>query len=82
MLLLTILIELCIAAFVGWATGKIMGYEANTFENILMGLAGGVVGSFIVGLIGLQASSFLGSLIISIIGAALIVILYRSFFKR
>lgn len=73
-----ILVELIVAGFVGWLTGKIMKYNTNVICNILMGLIGGVVGSIVLGCIGLQASGFIGGLVVSIVGACLIVILYRA----
>lgn len=76
-MLVAIILDLLIAAFVGWCTGKIMGYNTSTLGNILIGIIGGVVGSVIVGLMGAHASGLLSGLLVSIFGSCVLVFLYR-----
>ena len=48
---------------------------------MIMGLIGGVVGSVVLGLVGLQASGFVGGLIVAILGSCIIVLIYRAIVK-
>ena len=76
-----IIVDLLIAAFVGWCTGKIMGYSKGTLVNIIIGLIGGVIGSILIGLLGTQPNGSLGSLLVSIVGACVLVFAYRKITK-
>ncbi len=62
----------------GWLTGKIMkGSGYGFFVDILLGIAGGVVGGFIARHLGLEAGGFLWSTLIAIGGAVILVALVR-----
>ncbi|MFK7802652.1 MAG: GlsB/YeaQ/YmgE family stress response membrane protein [Anaerolineae bacterium] len=47
--------------------------------TILLGIAGGVVGGWLGSLIGLGGSGFIGSLILAVVGAVILLALYRYF---
>ena len=58
----------------GWLAGKMMrGYGYGAVADILLGLVGGIVGSILFGMIGLRAYHAIGSILISTIGAMLLV---------
>lgn len=76
-LLIVIVLELVLAGLVGWVTGKIMHFEVNVWLNVLLGIAGGIIGSFITGLLGIKADGLVGGFIISVLGAFLLVWLFR-----
>jgi uncharacterized membrane protein YeaQ/YmgE (transglycosylase-associated protein family) len=63
----------------GWLTGKIMkGSGYGMVMDILLGIAGGVVGGFIASHVGLDAhGSFIWSTLIALGGAILLVALVR-----
>jgi uncharacterized membrane protein YeaQ/YmgE (transglycosylase-associated protein family) len=63
----------------GWATGKIMkGAGYGFWADMLLGIAGAMVGGYLAGFLGLAHSGgLIYTLIIAIIGAVLIVFLFR-----
>jgi len=63
----------------GWLTGKIMkGSGYGFFVDILLGIAGALVGGFIANHLGLDAhGSFLYSTLIALGGAIILVVILR-----
>jgi uncharacterized membrane protein YeaQ/YmgE (transglycosylase-associated protein family) len=63
----------------GWATGKIMkgaGYGAIT--DILLGIAGAIVGSRLLGLLGIYSSGgLIPNVLVAIVGAIVLVLIVR-----
>lgn len=62
----------------GWAAGKIMkggGYGA--VMDIVLGIIGAVVGGWLMGLFGLHAVGFAGTIIVAIIGAVFLIWITR-----
>jgi len=63
----------------GWATGKIMkgaGYGAIT--DILLGIAGAIVGSRLLGLLGIYSSGgLIPNILVAIVGAIVLVLIVR-----
>jgi uncharacterized membrane protein YeaQ/YmgE (transglycosylase-associated protein family) len=67
----------------GWATGKIMkgsGYGALT--DILLGIVGAIIGSRILGLVGIYSSGGLvPNILVAIVGAVILVAIVRAIKK-
>jgi uncharacterized membrane protein YeaQ/YmgE (transglycosylase-associated protein family) len=62
----------------GWAAGKIMkggGYGAAM--DIVLGIVGAVVGGWLMGMLGIQAGGFVGTIVVAIIGAVFLIWLTR-----
>ena len=63
----------------GWATGKIMkgsGYGAIT--DILLGIAGAIIGSHLLGLLGIYSSGgIIPNILVAIVGAIVLVLIVR-----
>jgi len=67
----------------GWAAGKIMkGGGYGVVMDIVLGIVGAVVGGWLMGLLGIYSGSFLGTIIIAIIGAVFLIWLSRILKKR
>ena len=76
-----LLIPLLIWALIGWLAGKLMsGRGYGAFGNILLGLAGGVVGSFLFNVIGADWSdgSLVGRIIVGVVGSIALIIIGRA----
>ena len=76
-----IIINLLCGALSGWLAGKIMNSSNSLIINIILGVVGGVVGSIVLGLIGIGANGFIGGIVVSVLGACLLIWLSRKFLK-
>jgi uncharacterized membrane protein YeaQ/YmgE (transglycosylase-associated protein family) len=63
----------------GWATGKIMrGSGYGVLMDIVIGIAGAIVGSWILRLLGFYTSGgLIASILVAIVGAVVLVALVR-----
>lgn len=67
-----ILSAIIIGIFAGWIAEKVMKRDHGLFTNLVVGLIGALIGGFIANAIDLPIDGFLGSLIVSTIGAILL----------
>jgi uncharacterized membrane protein YeaQ/YmgE (transglycosylase-associated protein family) len=71
-----------IGILAGWLAGQLTkGRGFGALGNLVVGVFGSVLGSFVFGLLGIHAFSLIGRLILSVIGAMLLLYLIR-FIKR
>ena len=75
------IVSLIIGGGSGWIAGQIMKSTHSTIINIILGLLGGVVGGFLGSLIGVGATNWIGSILISVVGACILIWVYRKLFK-
>ena len=77
-----LLYTLLIGAVAGWLAGQIMkGSGYGLLVNIILGIVGAFVGSWLFGVLGISiASGLVGSLITAVIGAVVILFI-ASLFK-
>jgi uncharacterized membrane protein YeaQ/YmgE (transglycosylase-associated protein family) len=63
----------------GWATGKIMkGSGYGPLVDILLGIAGAIIGSRVLGLLGIYTSGGLvPTILVAILGAVILVLIVR-----
>lgn len=62
----------------GWLTGKLLRGEGyGIIANILLGIAGGIIGSFAFRMVGFSTTSILGELITAVVGASILVFLIK-----
>lgn len=63
----------------GWAAGRIMGKGGyGPLMDIILGIVGGIVGGFLISLIGLQTSGgLISQIIVAIIGAVFLIWISR-----
>jgi uncharacterized membrane protein YeaQ/YmgE (transglycosylase-associated protein family) len=64
----------------GWATGKIMkGSGYGVITDILLGIAGAIIGSRVLGLLGIYTSGgLIPNIFVAIVGAVILVALVRA----
>jgi uncharacterized membrane protein YeaQ/YmgE (transglycosylase-associated protein family) len=64
----------------GWATGKIMkGAGYGVLVDILLGIAGAIFGSWVLGVLGIYSSGgLIPSILVAILGAVLLVVIVRA----
>lgn len=68
-------------AIVGWIAGKLMNTEGGLLRNIIVGVVGSFVGSFVFGLVGFAAYGFIANLLVGIVGACIFIWLSRKLFR-
>ena len=73
------LLNLACGALAGWIAGKLMGSEGDLVRNLILGLVGGVVGSIVLGIIGIHGSGLIGGMIVSVVGACILIWAARKF---
>ena len=75
------LIKFATWACAGFLAGKFMkkGEPSGILSNIVIGAVGGLVGSVVFGIIGLNASNRIGDLAVSLVGSCLLIWLVRRF---
>lgn len=79
-----ILYIILVGLVAGWATGKIMkGSGYGVLTDILLGIAGAIIGSRVLGLLGIYSSGgIVPTILVAIVGAILLVALVRMLRRR
>ena len=76
------IIKIALCALAGFVASKLMkGKPDGLLSNILLGLVGGVVGSLLFSLVGLGSINGIGNIIVSVIGACVVLFLVKKFAK-
>ena len=71
-----------IGVVAGWLAGKLMrGGGFGFLVNLLVGIAGAVIGGWVFGLLGIATGGIIGSLVTALVGAILLLWII-SLFKR
>ena len=76
------IISLLLGALIGWIAGKLMDAKGGFLRNILLGLAGSAVVNFVASSIGVGATNSLGSILIGVGGACLLILVGRWLFGK
>lgn len=76
------IIRIALWALAGFVATKIMGGKLSLLWNIVLGLAGGALGSLVAKLFGIATTNKIGFTLISIIGACLVIWLARLILPR
>jgi uncharacterized membrane protein YeaQ/YmgE (transglycosylase-associated protein family) len=75
---MAILWWIIVGLIAGWATGKIMkGSGYGFFVDILIGIAGALVGGFIARHLGFGGGGMIYTILIAIAGSVILVFLFR-----
>ena len=62
----------------GWIAGKLMkGGGYGTLMDICLGIAGAIVGGWLVGLLGIRSGGLISTIIVAIIGAVFLIWITR-----
>jgi uncharacterized membrane protein YeaQ/YmgE (transglycosylase-associated protein family) len=72
-----------IGAVAGWLAGTLMrGGGFGFIVNVLVGIAGAVLGGWVFGLLGIAAGGIMGSLVTALVGAILLLWIISLFRRR
>jgi uncharacterized membrane protein YeaQ/YmgE (transglycosylase-associated protein family) len=75
-----LLISIIIGGVIGWLASLIMKTDAQMgiLANIVVGIIGSALGHFLAGVIGLAAYGMAARLIVSVVGAVLLIAILRA----
>ncbi len=76
-----IFISIAIGAIAGWLASLITNSKSGLIKNIILGLVGGFVGKFVCGLLHISFAGYLGTIIVSAIGACIVIFIVNKIFK-
>lgn len=79
-MLWSLICTIVVGAISGFIAGKIMKSEGSLLRNIILGILGGIVGGFLGRIIGIGATGLVGGIIISVIGACLLIWIAQKIF--
>ena len=71
------LMTIILGGLAGWIAEKMMKFDTGLLMNIVLGIVGAVVGNFLLGLIGIGLGGLVGQLIVAVLGACIVIYLYR-----
>jgi uncharacterized membrane protein YeaQ/YmgE (transglycosylase-associated protein family) len=76
---MTMLITIIVGILAGFLAGKIMnGSGYGLFADLLLGLGGGLVGSVVLGMLGIGSRGLIGSVLIATFGAMMLIWVVRA----
>jgi len=83
-MIIALIYIIVVGLIAGWATGKIMkGSGYGPLTDVLLGIVGAILGSRILGLVGIYSSGgIVPNIIVAIVGAVILVALVRAIRKR
>ena len=73
--------SIIVCGLIGWLAGKLMNSKGGLLRNIILGIVGSGVGNWLAGAIGLVARNSLGSFLIGLGGACVVILVCRWLFK-
>ena len=76
-----IITSLLIGAIAGALAGFIMNSHGGLIRNIIIGIVGGFVGTYVFGLLNISWEGIIGSIGTSLIGACILIFIGRLLFK-
>lgn len=80
-MLVNLIIAILIGALSGWIASYIMKSKGGFIRNLILGVIGGFVGDLIFDLLGISFAGYLGTIVVSVIGACIVIFLVNKFLK-
>ena len=71
------IMSIIIGALAGWIAEKVMKFDTGLLMNIVLGIVGAIVGNLLLGALGMSLGGFFGQLIVAIVGACILIYVYR-----
>jgi len=80
--MLTLLWWIIVGLIAGWATGKIMGHGHGFLLDVCLGIAGAIIGGWIMRAVGFVGrGGMIYTILVAIGGAVVLTFLYRLIFR-
>lgn len=78
---LNMLLAIFIGGLSGYIASFIMNTESSIIKNIVIGIAGGIIGDLILSIFNISFGGYLKDIIVSILGSCLLIFIINKFFK-
>ena len=72
------IMAIIVGGLAGWIASRLMRTRSGVLLNVVLGIVGAAVASFLFGIIGIGFSGVIGYLISGILGAAILIALVRA----
>jgi uncharacterized membrane protein YeaQ/YmgE (transglycosylase-associated protein family) len=80
--MINLIVVIIVGAIIGWVASKIMRTQAGLLVDIVVGIVGALLASFLFGRATLTSGSFaVVSLLWSLLGAIIVLAIYRLLFR-
>jgi uncharacterized membrane protein YeaQ/YmgE (transglycosylase-associated protein family) len=77
-MLMNLIWWILVGLIAGWAAGKIMkGGGYGVVMDIVLGIIGAVIGGWVMGMFGVYAGGFRGTIVVAILGAVILIWISR-----
>ncbi|MGI9511274.1 MAG: GlsB/YeaQ/YmgE family stress response membrane protein [Anderseniella sp.] len=76
------IMTIILGALAGWIAEKVMKFDTGLLMNIVLGIAGALVGNFLLAALGLAFGGLIGQLVVAVAGACLLIYVYRMIKSR
>ncbi|MFT3672013.1 GlsB/YeaQ/YmgE family stress response membrane protein [Aestuariivirga sp.] len=73
-----IIMQIILGGLAGWIAEKVMKFDTGLIMNIILGIVGAIVGNWLLGLIGIGLGGLIGQLVVAILGACVLIFVYRA----
>ena len=75
-----LIIAIIMGGIIGWLASLIMKADSQMgiLGNIIVGIVGSALGSFLAGVIGLEAYGTVGQIVVGVAGAVLLIVILRA----
>lgn len=78
----TLLGAIVIGIAAGWIAEQVMSRKHGLLTNLIVGVAGALLGAFLAGLFGIEFAGFWGTLLVATLGAILLLALFSMIRRR
>ena len=76
------IMTIILGALAGLIAEKVMKFDTGLMMNIVLCVAGALLGNFILGALGMSFGGLIGQLIVAVAGACLLIFVYRMIKSR
>jgi uncharacterized membrane protein YeaQ/YmgE (transglycosylase-associated protein family) len=71
-----------LGALAGFIAEKVMKFDTGLVMNIILGIVGAMIGNWLLSLVGVGLGGLFGQLITAVLGACILIYLYRAINNR
>ena len=77
-----LIVSIVVGALIGWLAGKLMKSKGSLLRNILLGVGGSALGGFLGGLLRIDPTSWIVSMLLAVACSCLLLWLWGKLFPK